>query len=70
MDKKKIISELSKYSCSSLDEYIEKIHIIYSKKTYQQFRSDKLKELKEKYPNNTYKENLQIISEEYKIYKK
>lgn len=70
MDKKKIITELSKFNINTLEEYIESIHKIYSVKTYQEFRKELLIELKEKYPQNDYKTNLKIISEEYKLYKK
>jgi hypothetical protein len=70
MDKKKIITELSKLNFDTLEECIESIHKIYSIKTYQEFRKELLLELKEKYPKNDYKTNLKIISEEYKLYKK
>ena len=69
MDKKTILNKLSKFNNNTLEDLINNINIIFSKKTYQDFRKERLTQLKQEFPLNDYKINLKIISEEYQLYK-
>ena len=69
MDKKTLINKLSKFNNDTLEDCINSINIIYSKKTYHEFRKERLNELKQEFPLNDYRTNLQIIGVEYKLYK-